>query len=64
MPDPKPDDVDFHEETTDPLVADLRDFYKVEKWTRDGFCITRSLRPALQWWPLDLTAVFVAGLSV
>jgi hypothetical protein len=36
MPDPKPDDVDFHEETTDPLVADLRNFYKVERWTRDG----------------------------
>jgi hypothetical protein len=34
MPDPKPDDVDFHEETTDPLVADLGNFYKVEKWTR------------------------------
>ena len=25
-----------HEETTDPLVADGRNFYKVEKWTRDG----------------------------
>ena len=25
-----------HEETTDPLVADVRHFYKVEKWTRDG----------------------------
>src|SRR5215831_12626301 len=36
MPDPKPDDVDFHEETTDPLVADFHNFYKVEKWTRDG----------------------------
>ena len=36
MPDPKPDDVDYHEETTDPLVADMRNFYKVEKWTRDG----------------------------
>ena len=36
MPDPKPDDVDFHEETTDPVVADLHNFYKVEKWTRDG----------------------------
>jgi hypothetical protein len=36
MPDPKPDDVDLHEETTDPLVADVRNFYKVEKWTRDG----------------------------
>jgi hypothetical protein len=30
------DDVDLHEETTDPLVADVRNFYKVEKWTRDG----------------------------
>ena len=24
------------QETNDPLVADARDFYKVEKWTRDG----------------------------
>ena len=24
------------EETEDPLVADTRNFYKVEKWTRDG----------------------------
>jgi hypothetical protein len=23
------------EETEDPLVADVRNFYKVEKWTRD-----------------------------
>jgi hypothetical protein len=30
MPDPE------HEETADPLVADARNFYKVEKWTRDG----------------------------
>ena len=30
MPDPD------HEETTDPLVADVRNFYKVEKWTRDN----------------------------
>jgi thiamine monophosphate kinase len=36
MRDPKPDDVDFHEDTTDPLIADLRNFYNVEKWTRDG----------------------------
>jgi hypothetical protein len=34
--EPKPDDVTFHEETTDPLVADARNFYKVEKWTKDG----------------------------
>ncbi len=26
----------FDEETDDPLVADVRNFYKVEKWTRDG----------------------------
>jgi hypothetical protein len=25
-----------NEETHDPLRADDRDFYKVEKWTRDG----------------------------
>jgi hypothetical protein len=24
------------EETNDPLVADVRNFYKVEKWMRDG----------------------------
>ena len=24
------------EETDDPLVADVRNFYKVEKWTKDG----------------------------
>ena len=28
--------LNFHEETTDPLVADLHNFYKVEKWTKDG----------------------------
>jgi hypothetical protein len=25
-----------HEDTTDPLVVDVRNLYKVEKWTRDG----------------------------
>ena len=24
------------EETDDPLIADYRNFYKVEKWTKDG----------------------------
>jgi hypothetical protein len=43
MPDPKPDDVDFHEETTDPLIADLHNFYKVEKWTRDGTTVDSLL---------------------
>ena len=32
MPDSPTDDA-FHEETTDPLVADARNFYEVEKWT-------------------------------
>jgi len=36
MPDRKPDDVDFHEETDSPTYADDRNFYKVEKWTKDG----------------------------
>ena len=26
----------FQEETDDPLVADRRNFFKVELWTRDG----------------------------
>jgi hypothetical protein len=26
----------FREETDDPLYADKRNFFKVEKWTRDG----------------------------
>jgi hypothetical protein len=26
----------FHEETDDPLHADRRNFYKVEKWSRMG----------------------------
>ena len=36
MPDPKLDDVDFHEQTDSPTYADDRNYYKVEKWTRDG----------------------------
>ena len=36
MPEPKPDDITFHEETDSPTYADDRNFYKVEKWTRDG----------------------------
>jgi len=33
--EPKPTDVDFHEETDSPTYADDRNFYKVEKWTKD-----------------------------
>jgi hypothetical protein len=36
MPEPKPDDVTFHEETDSSPYADDRKFYKVEKWTRDA----------------------------
>jgi hypothetical protein len=34
--EPKPDDVTFHEVTDRADSADARNFYKVEKWTRDG----------------------------
>jgi hypothetical protein len=30
------------EETEDPLCADRRNFYKVEKWSGDGLRIVRS----------------------
>jgi hypothetical protein len=36
MPKPKPNDVEFHEETDSPNDADDRNCYKVEKWTRHG----------------------------
>ena len=32
---PNEEDISL-EETTDTLVADARNFYKVEKWTRNG----------------------------
>lgn len=32
-----------HEETDNPLIADERNFYKVEKWTRDGTKVDRLL---------------------
>jgi hypothetical protein len=31
------------EETNDPLIADHRNFYKVEKWTKDGFTVDQLL---------------------
>ena len=40
---PTPDGDLFHEETDDPLLADRRDFFKVELWTRDGLRIERLL---------------------
>jgi hypothetical protein len=33
----------FREETDDPLVADQRNFFKVELWTRDGRHVERLL---------------------
>ena len=32
-----------NEETNAPLVADARNFYKVEKWTRDGMKVDSLL---------------------
>ena len=43
MPDLKPDDVTFHEETDSPTYADDRMFYKVEKWMRDGTMVDSLL---------------------
>jgi hypothetical protein len=43
MSEPKPTDVTFHEETDSPIYADDRDFYKVEKWTKDGTKVDRLL---------------------
>jgi hypothetical protein len=34
------------EETDSPLYADMRNFYKVEKWTRDGMKVDRQLYAA------------------
>jgi hypothetical protein len=31
------------EETTEPLIADHRNYYKVEKWTKDGAKVERML---------------------
>jgi hypothetical protein len=31
------------QETSNPLIADVRNFYKVEKWTKDGSKIERML---------------------
>ena len=32
-----------HEETDDPLHADRRNFYKVEKWSKDGQRVNEML---------------------
>jgi hypothetical protein len=38
------DEPDWYEEETDnPLLADDRNFYKVEKWTKDGTKVERLL---------------------
>jgi hypothetical protein len=41
---PTPDGDLFHEETDYPLLADRRNFFKVELSTRDGLQIERNLR--------------------
>jgi hypothetical protein len=44
MPEePKPDDATLHVETDNPLLADDRNYYKVEKWTKDGGKVDRML---------------------
>ncbi len=43
MNTPAPDNDPFREETDDPLVADRRNFFKVELWTRDGRHVERLL---------------------
>jgi hypothetical protein len=37
------------EETDDPLIANDRNYYKVEKWTKDGTKVDRMLTPAITW---------------
>ena len=39
--DPKP--TQSEGETSDPLIADHRNFYKVEKWTKDGAKVDHML---------------------
>ena len=34
-----------NEETEDPLLADDRNFYKLEKWTKDGMKVDCNLPP-------------------
>jgi hypothetical protein len=36
-------DCSQHETTSDPLIADKRNFYKVEKWTKDGSAVDSLL---------------------
>jgi hypothetical protein len=33
----------FYEETDDPVQADRRNFYKVEKWSKDGMRVVELL---------------------
>jgi hypothetical protein len=40
---PNPDDVAIHEETSNSLFADDRNYYRIEKWTKDGSKIDCSL---------------------
>ncbi len=46
---PTPDGDLFHEETDDPLLADRRNFFKVELWTRYGLQIERCCLRATAW---------------
>ena len=37
------------EETADPFYADDRNFYKLEKWTKDGTKVDRLLHAGNNW---------------
>ena len=37
------------EETDEPLIADHRNFYKVEKWTKDGVKVDHMLYAGSSW---------------
>jgi hypothetical protein len=54
------------EETADPLYADDRNFYKVEKWTKDGTKVdslpaSTGLQPARIVFPQSPTHNFLVG---
>jgi hypothetical protein len=49
------------DETNDPLIADHRNFYKVEKWTKDGAKVDYMLYAGSD--PDKAQAVFVAAIE-
>ena len=57
----KYDPTAISQSTNDPLIADHRNFYKVEKWTKDGGAsIPECFRPILGHRSIDLTTRYAA----